>query len=260
VAEKLSTRKELRQPDALQRAGLEAREWIQQRRRAVIIGVAAVILIALGAALASYLSDRGEDRAAKDLGAALKILDRPVAENAQADATPGNEAPFRSQGEKDQSAVKSLSDFRSQHPGTRGAVTAALPLADALYRLGDYDQALVAYSEFLKKAREDDPLRAAALEGEGYTYEAKGQLDQALSSFDQLSKMKSEFLAGMGTFHRGRILALQGKKDEAAKVFAELVAAHPSSAAARMAQERIAVLASEGVKIPSVAPAADAGV
>ncbi len=52
------------------------------------------------------------------------------------------------------------------------------------------------------------------------------------------------------TYHRARILILQGKKDEAAALLVKIPVDHPNTAAARLATERTSLLAAEGVKIP----------
>jgi tetratricopeptide (TPR) repeat protein len=99
-------------------------------------------------------------------------------------------------------------------------------------------------------------LRAEALEGEGYAHEAKGELDQALSSFDALARdSKTDFLNGMGLYHRGRILTVQGKKQEAAEAFGQISTAYPNSPAARLASDRLTVLAEQGIKPAPPAPA-----
>jgi predicted negative regulator of RcsB-dependent stress response len=54
----------------------------------------------------------------------------------------------------------------------------------------------------------------------------------------------------MGRYHQARILVQQGKKDEAAQLLADLKSAQPESAAGRLATERLAVLAAQGVKVP----------
>jgi hypothetical protein len=46
----------------------------------------------------------------------------------------------------------------------------------------------------------------------------------------------------------------QGKKDEAAKLLSQIPGQFPDSAAANLAKERMAILASQGVKVPEVAP------
>jgi tetratricopeptide (TPR) repeat protein len=262
VAQKM-TRKELRAPDALQRAGLEARHWMEGREKQIVILVVALLAVAFVPLLLRELSERAQHRAEGALGQALIPVIRPVAEPGQTPPAdlPEAQKPFATQGEKDEAIVAALTGLRSEYGGTRSATTAALPLAQALYQLGRYDDALRAYGEFIQEAPKDDLLRATALEGQGYAYEAKGKLDEALRSYDALSRLeKTDFLDGMGLFHRARILILQGKKEEAAKALSEIPGAFPNSAAARMATERMNLLASQGVKLPSPAGAGpDAG-
>ena len=247
--------KHLKEPDAFQRVGSQARDWLDQRQKAVAIAAVVVLLGLLGVLAARHFSARGEEQASRELGETLKILSRPV--KGQVPAEPGDtEQPFESVQAQDQALRQALESFRKERSGTRAAVTAALPLGKAQYRLGDYDAALASFNAYLESAPADDTLRAQALEGQGYSYEAKNQYDQALASFQKLSETaKSDFLVGMGEYHRGRILALKGQKDEAAKVLSQLSAQHPNTAAARLAAERLAVLASQGVKLPPPPPA-----
>lgn len=264
MADKL-TRKELKQPDAFQKVGAEARDWLQARSGLVAGLVAVILVVGAGLALARYFSERGEEKASKALGGALKVLNRPVSntENPEPPNPDEKEPPFKSEKEKNEAVVKTLTEFRAQHGNTQAAATAALPLAQAEYQLGEYDKAIADYQSFLKGSSKDETLRATAYEGIGYSYEAKKDYAQALATFQDMSKENtSDFLAGMGMYHQARILVLQGKKEEAAKVLSDLTTAHPGTAAARMASDRLTVLASEGVKIPTPTPAAsgaDAG-
>ena len=257
------SRKELRAPDAFQRIGAEARSWLQQRQKTLAVLAALIAVASVAALLASYFSGRAESQAAQMFSAALKLVSRPV----QSSTTPNesdqeDEQPFPSQRAKDEAVVQELSQLRVLHPKTRAAHTAALALGGAAYRLGRYDPALNAFEDFLKAVPPTDPLRAEALEGEGYVFEAKGQLEQALLTYDQMASVtKGEFMTGMGLYHRARILVQQGKKDEAAKALVEVKSNYPTSTAGRLAGERISLLEREGVKIPPPAPkaAADAG-
>jgi tetratricopeptide (TPR) repeat protein len=248
------TQRELKQPDAFQRAGAEARDWLMERQTLVVTAVGVVLVGGLVFTLIGYFSNRGEATAAKELGQALEILDRPVVampEGANLEPVNGTEAPFKSAKEQDEALVKALTDFRAAHKGTRSATTAALALGKAEYRLGNQDAAVASFSEFLKDAAQNDPMRAAALEGQGYAYEAQQKYDDAIGSFDKMSAVDSGgYLEGMGQYHKARILILQGKKDEAAALLVKIPVEHSGSAAARLSTERTALLAAQGVKIP----------
>ena len=81
---------------------------------------------------------------------------------------------------------------------------------------------------------------------------------QFADEFQSSRRFDKPGLLAMGSFHRARILALMGKKQEAAQAFAELIAASPGTPAASLAQDRLSVLEAEGFKA-TVAPRPDAG-
>lgn len=222
-----------------------------------LVAAILVVVAAMVAAVVSSLSSRREQQAARNLGAALKSLDRPVGE-----PIPGDEQkPFANQQAKDLALVAGLSPFRAEYSGTLPAATAALPLGEAELRLGQADGALPHFGDFLSRTPSTQILRVSALEGEGYAWEAKGQLDRALDAFERMSREDAGgFLAGMGLYHRARVLLLQGKKTDAAQAFQELVTAKPGTPAATLAQDRLGLLAAEGIHPSPVAAARpDAG-
>jgi tetratricopeptide (TPR) repeat protein len=258
VAQDRMTRRELRAPDAFQRAGLEARAWISSRP-AVVVGAVAVLLLAgFGVATGKLMSDKREARAREELSHALAILSRPL----QADlppGTPSDEPPFKTEQERDQAAATALQSVRTSFPHSRAAVTATLPLASVEVRLGQLDPAIGHFEDYLRGAPAGETLRTAALDGLGHAREAKGELPQALDAYERMAREESSgFLAGMGAFHRARMLAALGKKQEAAQAFAELIAANPGTPAARLGQERLSALEAEGFKAV-VAAKPDAG-
>jgi len=252
------SRQELRAPDAFQRVGVGAEGWIAQRKTAVVGAVLLALAVFFAVMLGRSLFEKKEEKGRAALGTAIGILSRPV----QADIPPGaaeDPPPFKSEQERDQTAVKALSTVLNTYPGTRAALTATLPLAATEVRLGQLDTAIGHFEDYLRGAPSSEPLRTAALDGLGHAREAKGELPQALEAYERMAREESAgFEAGMGAFHRARILALMGKKQEAAQAFAELVSANPGTSAARLAQERLSALETEGFKA-TVAPRPDAG-
>lgn len=248
-------RKELEAPDAFQRTGGQIRDWIVSKQKVFFGVVVAALGILLVAAVVRTVDDKKETRADQALATALEVVSRPVSATKPADGT-ADDQTFASEKEKDQAIVQALEAFRKQFPNSDAALTAALSLGQAQLRLGQYDEALASFQEFLDHRPAQDVLRPLALEGKGYALEAKNQLDQALSAFAQLSDSKSQLLSGMGLYHQARIFILQQKKEEAAKVLAQIPIEYPNTAAAKLAKDRLDLLAAQGVKPPPTAAAA----
>ncbi len=253
---------DLKQPDDFQKLGNEAVPFLEKHGRQVIMGVGGVLGVGLVISIAVSMSGRGEADASRDFGAALKVLDRTVSSTVT-EAKAGEEPPFKTETEKDEAIIKSLNDFRAKRSGTKAAVSAALPLGQALLRQGKAEQALPLVEEYLAKTEATDPLRPAAYEARGYALEAQKKYDDALGAFDALAREnKTDFMKGMGLYHRARMLLLKGDTAAAAKTLSEIEGAAPNTAAARLAKERIALLVSQGVDVPKpapVLPAIDAG-
>ena len=252
----------LKAPDELQKLGATAVPWLEVHGRNVILGVLAVVVVfAIGTGL-KELSNRGEVRATHAFGESLKVLSRDVNASPTAVTAPGDEPAFKTEQEKDEALVKNLTEFRKANEGRKAAASAALPLAQALLRQGKAADALPLVDEYLKNADANDPLRPAAYEARGYAFEEQKKYDEAMAAFEQLSsENKTDFMKGMGLYHRARLLELKGDKQAAAKQFSEIQGLAPDSSASRLAKERITLLAAQGVIAPTMAlaPSADAG-
>lgn len=242
-------KKELEAPDAFQRKGEAISEWIMGKQKLFF----AVVVLALGVFLAvtivRSIGHKQEVKAQQALASAMDVVSRPV--SAKPAGTPGDDESFATEREKDEAIVKTLEAFRQQFPKSDAAVTAALTEGQAQLRLEQYDAALANFETFLQRRPATDPLRPLALEGKGYAFEGKKQLDQALAAFAALSDDKGAVLSGMGLYHQARIFILEQKKDEAAKVLSRIPIEYPDTAAAKLAQERLDSLLAQGVKVPA---------
>ncbi len=265
------SRKEMKAPDEFQKFGAQAMPAMVKYEKLIVAVIMGGVLVAGIFAVVSHFNDKSQAAAVNDYAATLKVLQRQVNPNPPAAKEPvagepvpePEDPPFKSEAEKDDAVIKVLTEFRAKAAGSRASSSAALPLGQALLRAGKPAEALAAFDDYLKGSDPADPLRPTALEGRGYALEEKKDFDQALTAFDQLAREnKSDFMKGMGLYHRGRVLLLQGKADEGAKQLVEVPNVAPNTAAARLAADRIALLAAQGVTIPAPltpAPSKDGG-
>lgn len=250
-------RKEIRNPDAFQRVSGEL--WNKLIERQKIVGLALLGAVALFLVIALVARhNQGQAREAGGaLASALALANRPVEGSLEALQDPTAEK-FKTFQEKNEALAKALDEVRAKHSGTEAATTATLFFGDAQFHLGKLDEAAKAYDDFLAKAGEGDALRTLALEGQGYVFEAKKELDKALEAFDKMGKQAvAEPSKARAAYHRARILEAQGKKQEAAAAFQKLKDEYKEAPAAREAEERLALLAMQGVPMPEKAKPAE---
>ncbi len=115
---------------------------------------------------------------------------------------------------------------------------------DAAYALlqpahRDYKKAIAAFRKFIERHPHTD-LTDNAYYWLGETYYVTGDNDAALASFDALLQQfpGSEKVPG-ALLKKGYILQAKGRKEEARKVFRQLVRDYPDASVARMAKRRL---------------------
>ena len=103
------------------------------------------------------------------------------------------------------------------HAKTPAAAWARIAEGRALYAQGQFEPARAAYQAALE-ASDDETVRWAALEGISYSLEAEKSYDEALEQLEALRAVNRS-VAPIAGYHQGRILAAQGKLDEAKTKF-----------------------------------------
>lgn len=248
------TKRELQSPDKFQQQAGGWFDWAHENPRQVALGAAAMLVVILAVGLIFGGKPRKATEgteAGRDLSAALALVDRPVASG----APDGAEKPFATEREKQQAIADALTEVKKKHPGTTSAVSATLPLADARFKLGEYDQAAALYDEYLQKAPASSPLRFLALEGKAESLAAKGDLDGAVKAFDKLGSEAAGY-EDRALYGKASVLQQQKKWDEARATYEKLEKEHPTSPLARMAGERLAELNRQNPPAQAAAPAA----
>lgn len=105
------------------------------------------------------------------------------------------------------------------------------------YETGDMDNAVKAFQEVGESS--DQRFSALGLFKLGMTYLKKGDDEKALASLNKLAQKNGAPMQDMALLESGKILARQGKTDEAKAKFQALVTQFPKSPVAPEAKARI---------------------
>src|SRR5690606_38917234 len=97
---------------------------------------------------------------------------------------------FKTAEEKTKAALEAYRKVVSEYGKTGPGMLAKLGEAGVLLDAKDWDGALAAFREVKESplGKADVDVRARAVEGIGFAYEGKGQLDEALKAFEELEK------------------------------------------------------------------------
>ncbi len=142
------------------------------------------------------------------------------------------------------------------HAKTPAAAWARIGEGKALFTEGKWEQARAAYQAALD-ASDDEPVRWAALEGISYSLEAEKSYDQALEQLEALRELDRS-IAPIAGYHQGRILAAQGKLEEAKTKFDWVLNELKEADAPLLPYTQEQTEARLAVIDPNLAPAADA--
>jgi tetratricopeptide (TPR) repeat protein len=99
------------------------------------------------------------------------------------------------------------------HAKTPAAAWARIGEGRALYAQGQWTKARDAYQAALDGS-DDEAVRWASLEGISYSLEAEKSYEQAIEQLEALRELDRS-MAPIAAYHQGRLLAEQGKLDEA---------------------------------------------
>lgn len=232
------TRKEMKGPDQFQVAAGKVASWVaaNEKRLAAAAGAVLVVLLA-GVGIASFQRSR-EGKAAGLLYQALEAVEGEISSV----PLPGATRPiFPSQEAKQRAVLAAAGEVRSQYPSSAAALTATLVAAEARFRLGEADAAQADFQRYLQDARSDDSLRFRALEGLARVQEGKGQIAEAVQTWERLGK-EATFYGDRAALEMARLLAKSGKAEEARKLLAAFPEQFKESPLRPEAQERLAAL------------------
>jgi tetratricopeptide (TPR) repeat protein len=163
-------KKELEEPDKLQLFFLSVRAFVERHRMRIYAGAGIFMLIILMAGGWYFYQLNYETSAGK-------LYNRVFDSAAKADPSSGGTA-----------AIQGYKELIAQYPRSDAAVTAYYRLGNLYFSQKDFDAAIGAYQEFLKRASPQSDLITLANSGIGNCQEAKKNFGKALEFYEKAMK------------------------------------------------------------------------
>lgn len=208
MAEKAGfSRRDLKGPDEFISTFGRTVAWCKENRLHVAagaIGVVAVLALTLGTR--AYLKWE-ENKAARDL---WPTLDR---------AQEILQAPYAADASKLTTLEQFLQEQVSGHPNTRATVYSLYYLGSIAFFRGNYDLAITQFRAGIATGKEAGIMRYLLRQGIASSLEAKGDFDAAAAAYRDAEAVADAEMKTQSRLGEARVLALSGKKTEAAALY-----------------------------------------
>ena len=228
MAEKVDVKHLLDGPDEFITLSDRIVKWGQENLKLVIAGaVGFVILISAIVGVRAYIDYR-EDEAAAAIAPAYRSYIEIVAGRATDEQLP------KAVEEMD----KAIQDYKATHAGIMGR----LALGNLFLEKGEWQKAEQHYLELTEESDLAAELVPLAWFGLGKSREGLKKYAEAAEAYDTASRQSGAAFKCLFTFERARVLALDGKKDQAAELYRLVVKDYPEDPTAAKAKAALVAL------------------
>ena len=247
------------EPDEFVQRVTSLSDTLQPHIKKIVI---VMCLVVAGLGVREFMQWRHDSKAQSATAAyisAIKIVEAPLIGDDDPKPEQASAVPvlsFSSEEKRRSASLEALSGVSSEHSDMKLSKLAGPREAKLLLAAGKYDEALADYQKF---AKSDAPetLRMAALEGVGYSLEAKAMshedpaarqagLEAALRAFTELQPSAGGLMRDYSLYHQGRVLVALGKQDEGIAKFKQLLSELPDSELTVAVEGRLDSLAPGG--------------
>jgi hypothetical protein len=201
-------------------------KWARKNRNTVGGVIAAALVVGAGTFGYAYLQQRKEGEASVELARAVEDERGRVGDPDKVDEKQHDPRPvFKTAEDRRESALKKYREVIKSFPGTGAAILARLSEGSLLLDKHDSDGAMGAFNEVKASplAAADAEVRGRALEGLGFAYELKGDLDNALKTFRELENTVDVLgFKELGLYHQARVSEAKGDKSKAIELLKTL--------------------------------------
>ena len=111
--------------------------------------------------------------------------------------------------------LEKFNEVITKFPRTSSGKLAILYKGNIHLRLGEFDEAIKAYENFLQKVGKGKLYRSFAMEGLGYSYEGKKDYEKAMNAYQKVVDVGESFQLANAYLGMGRCYEKMGKNKEA---------------------------------------------
>jgi tetratricopeptide (TPR) repeat protein len=235
---KISKKQQLKQPDEFLSLSARVAAYAEDHVREILIGAGgALLLVGVGAALYFYQHHLSEQALlAYYEGERLYRQGR-----VQEWTATGSGAS-----ETYQQAAEAFERTAREYPRTPSAAMAHYQAGNSYVRLREYDKAIAAYQECLRKSPKGSAFVTLATQRLAYTYLAKQAPEETLRFLDQGLKIEEAGAKDLLYMEAGRILEKMGQPEKAVERYRRVVTDFPLSQWGTEAKAKLDALEKKG--------------
>ncbi len=201
-----------------------ATSWVHDHQKTIVQVLAGAAVLSAVILLVQHFSGTGARASSELLAGALDVAASPVGEAQEGERMVPGQQRYEDEAARDAAALERYQRVVAEQPDTQAAAWAHLVLGRAKLDAGEYEAARTAFSAALEGAGGDNTLRAAALEGVGFSHEAEEHWDEAAAEFERLAGLGGAY-EQVAALHQARVLISKGERNDAIERLQALIEA-----------------------------------
>jgi len=212
-------------PDEVELRAVAATSWVHDHQSTIVKVLGGAVVIAAVVLGVQYFSGTSARAAGEVMSAALMVAASPVGEAAEGEVLRPGEVRYADEAARNTALVTAYEKVVSEQPDSVAAAWARLALGRFKLDAGEFADARALFEAALEGAEGGDlTLRAAAIEGVGFSHEGEEHWDDAATAYERLDGLGGAY-EQVAALHQARILLAKGERATAIERLQALIEA-----------------------------------
>lgn len=199
-------------PDEVELRAVAATSWVHDHQGTIVKVLGGAVVVAGVVLAVQYFSGTSARAAGEVMTEALMVAASPVGEATEGEVLRPGEQRYADEAARDTALITAYEKVVSEQPDSLAAAWARLALGRFKLDAGEFADARTLFEAALGGAEgEDLALRAAAIEGVGFSHEGEEHWDEATSEYERLSALGGAY-EQVAALHQARMLLAKGER------------------------------------------------